>query len=457
MAEERVQRRLTAILAADVVGYSRLMGVDVEGTITALTTHRGGLFQPCVADHQGRIVKTTGDGLPAGFASIVDAARCAVAFQQEMRERNADTAEDRRIDFRIGVNTGDVIIQHDDVYGEGVKPRGCPGLRNFSSVIGGSAKPVPRRILVAVTCLLCVTAQPGLAFSPKVLDSVVSVLPVWPGYERKEAGQTKPWKEPQGTAVAIMPGGYLVTNLHVIRRAVRVTVRLTDGRILPAKIIGGDPLTDLAILRVTEDLPVLPLGPEPVLAAPVCAVGNQFGLGLSVTCGVVSATHRTGVGFNPIEDFIQTDAVVNPGASGGALLDDDGRLVGVLSAIFTKGSDANLGVNFAATMRLVMRVVEDLVAYKKMVRGHSGLRVANLSERDRAHRVGAVIKRVVSGGPAAAAGLKAGDVIITIGERSIRKASDATSEIHMYRVGESIEITVLRNERPLTIIIRMSP
>ncbi len=344
------------------------------------------------------------------------------------------------------------ILQHANA-----KPRRCSGLRKFLSVVGVSPKPIPRLILAAVAGALCLTAQPGLALSPKVLDSVVSVLPDWPGYERKEAGQTKPWEEPEGTAVAIMPGGYLVTNLHVIRRAVRVTVRLRDGRRLPAKIIGGDPLTDLAVLKVAKDLPVLPPGPEPVLAAPVCAVGNQFGLGLSVTCGVVSAMHRTGVGFNPIEDFIQTDAVVNPGASGGALLDEGGRLVGVLSAIFTKGSDANLGVNFAATMRLVMRVVEDLVAYKKVIRGRPGLRVADLPERDRRHRVGAVIKRVVSGGPAAAAGLKAGDVIITIGKRPIRKASDATSEIHMYRVGESIEVTVLRDDGPLTMVIRMSP
>ena len=112
------------------------------------------------------------------------------------------------------------ILQHANA-----RPRGCSGLRIFSSVVGGSPKPIPRLIIAAVAGALCLTAQPGLALSPKVLDSVVSVLPDWPGYERKEAGQTKPWEEPEGTAVAIMPGGYLVTNLHVIRRAVRVTVR----------------------------------------------------------------------------------------------------------------------------------------------------------------------------------------------------------------------------------------
>lgn len=120
MAEEPVRRRLAAILAADVAGYSRLMGNDEEGTLAALTAHRTELIEPCIAGHQGRLVKTTGDGLLVEFASVVDAVRCAVAFQEGMRQRNADTAEDRRIAFRIGVNLGDVMVQDDDVFGDGV-------------------------------------------------------------------------------------------------------------------------------------------------------------------------------------------------------------------------------------------------------------------------------------------------------------------------------------------------
>ncbi len=120
MAREQVQRRLAAILAADVVGYSRLMGEDEEGTLAALTAHRAELIEPCIAEHRGRLVKTTGDGLLAEFASVVDAVRCAIAFQDGMLARNAGTAADRRIHFRIGVNLGDVIVQDDDVFGEGV-------------------------------------------------------------------------------------------------------------------------------------------------------------------------------------------------------------------------------------------------------------------------------------------------------------------------------------------------
>ena len=120
MTQERVQRRLAAILAADVVGYSRLMGEDEEGTLAALTAHLTDSIEPCIAEHRGRVVKTTGDGLLAEFASVVDAVRCAVTFQDGMRERNADTPEARRIVFRIGINLGDVIVQNDDVYGDGV-------------------------------------------------------------------------------------------------------------------------------------------------------------------------------------------------------------------------------------------------------------------------------------------------------------------------------------------------
>ncbi|MCH7796614.1 MAG: adenylate/guanylate cyclase domain-containing protein, partial [Proteobacteria bacterium] len=120
MADERVQRRLAAILAADVAGYSRLMGEDEEGTLAALTAHLTELIKPCIAEHRGRVVKTTGDGLLAEFASVVDAVRCAVAFQEGMRDRNAETPKARRIEFRIGVNLGDVIVQDDDVFGDGV-------------------------------------------------------------------------------------------------------------------------------------------------------------------------------------------------------------------------------------------------------------------------------------------------------------------------------------------------
>src|SRR5712672_821875 len=120
MTEERVERRLTAILAADVAGYSRLMGVDEEGTLAALKTLRREIADPKITEHRGRIVHTTGDGLLSEFASVVDAVRCALEVQREMAARNADVPAERRMDFRIGINLGDIIIDEDDIFGDGV-------------------------------------------------------------------------------------------------------------------------------------------------------------------------------------------------------------------------------------------------------------------------------------------------------------------------------------------------
>ncbi len=281
-------------------------------------------------------------------------------------------------------------------------------------------------------------------------ESVVSLLPEWPG-----AG-SRP-KEPEGTAVAIMPGGYMATNDHVIGRARKIKIRLADGRVLPAEIIGRDTLTDIALIKAPIDFPVLPIGKNPGLGQSVCAIGNQFGMGLSMTCGVASALHRTGTGFNEIEDFIQTDAVVNPGGSGGALIDGQGRLIGLVSAIFTTDSDANLGVNFAASMKLVMRVVTDLKQHGRVIRGKPGFGVRDLSLAERRTGAGAAVDRMDRGGAAIEAGLEVGDVVIKISTRTIKKASDVPSAIHMARSGDSIEVTFLRSDQRQTVTLKLKP
>lgn len=299
-------------------------------------------------------------------------------------------------------------------------------------------------LLVAAGLAAVLAAVPARAFEAKVLDSVVSVLPLWPGQERGGQSQVPPGTAPEGTATAIRAGGYLVTALHVVARATAITVRLPDGRELPATLIGRDPPTDLAVLKVAADLPPLPMAPEPALGAAVCAVGNAFGLGLSVTCGVVSALHRSGTGFNPIEDFVQTDASVNPGASGGPLVDRQGRLVGVLLAIFTKDADADIGVNFAASVALVRRVTDDLIDHGRVIRARAGLRVADLELAERSRLVGARVLSVTPGGAAAAAGVAAGDVILRLGARQVRKSSDLVSALQLARPGERVSVTVLR-------------
>ncbi len=289
-------------------------------------------------------------------------------------------------------------------------------------------------------------AAPASAFSPEILESVVAVLPEWPGYPRGRAPTGRHGEAPEGSAVAVRSGGYLATNVHVLARARRISVRLGDGRLIPADIVGLDVATDIALLKVARDLPVPPMGPEPGLADRVCVVGNPFGLGLSVTCGVVSAVHRTGMGFNPIEDFIQTDAVVNPGASGGALVDADGRLIGMVSAIFTKGTDANIGVNFAASTALVLRVVDDLIRHGRVIRARPGWRVRDLTDSERSEHTGVRITAISPSGSAERAGLKPGDLVTAVGERRIVKSSDLKSAIELHRPGDRIEVRVTRSD-----------
>jgi len=295
---------------------------------------------------------------------------------------------------------------------------------------------------------------PVVGFEAGVLESVVSVLPLWPGHQRGGQSGQAPGQEPEGTAVAIRAGGYLVTALHIVERASEITVRLHDGRLGPARLIGRDPPTDLAVLKIDQDLPVPEVGPEPALGEPVCAVGNQFGLDLSVTCGVVSAVRRSGVGFNPIEDFIQTDAVVNPGASGGALLDRQGRLVGILSAIFTKGSDAHIGVNFAVSMALVRRVTDDLIEQGRVERAAPGFALAELNDSERQDLTGVRIAALAPGGAAERAGLRVGDVITALAGRAVRRTSEVMAALHLHRPDETLEVRLLRDGAALSLSYR---
>ncbi len=314
------------------------------------------------------------------------------------------------------------------------------------------------RLALLVGCL----AQPApplsaAAFDRAWLEPVVSVLPLWPGHERGGRGDIPPGAAPEGTAVALRAGGHLLTALHVVERAVEITVRLADGRELPARLVARDAPTDLALLRIEESLPPVTAAPAVALGQPVCAVANQFGLGLSVTCGVVSATARSGTGFNPVEDFIQTDAAVNPGASGGALLDSQGRFVGLLSAIFASGADANLGVNFAVSAALAYRVIDDLIEHGRVRRGNPGFTVADLPLGQRRRLTGVVVRAVAPDGPAAHAGLRVGDVIRSIDGRALRKPSDALAAIYLRRPGERLRLEVVRNGDTLTLHSALAP
>ncbi len=302
-------------------------------------------------------------------------------------------------------------------------------------------------VAFGVASLPAARAEPA-AFPAGVLASVVTVLPARPPgtrIVRPDAGLRG--EERSGSGVVLRRGGHIATAAHVIDGAESVTVRLRDGREIPATIKARDAATDLALLQVAEELPPLALGPAPVLGAPVCGVGNPFGVGLSVSCGVVSAVRRSGMGFNPIEDFVQTDAVLNPGTSGGALVDRKGRLVGLVSAIFTRRSDANIGVNFAVSTDLLMRVVDDLQAFGKVVSGRADFQVTLLSEPERRRFTGLRVSGLTAGGAAERAGLRIGDLVTAIAGRSLRKRSDLRTAIFLQRPGDKVTVAALRDGR----------
>ncbi|MGF1609126.1 MAG: trypsin-like peptidase domain-containing protein [Kiloniellales bacterium] len=272
----------------------------------------------------------------------------------------------------------------------------------------------------------------------------MSVLPVWPGKAQGGSG-APPGSAPEGSGVVVAEGGLIATAWHVIEPAERIDVRLADGRILPASHVGHDQASDIALLRVDAALPTLRLAPRPNLADPVCAIGNVYGLGLSVSCGVVSAQDVSSAGFNTIEDFVQTDAAANPGSSGGALVDAEGRLVGMVSAIFASSGDSNIGVNFAVSTRLLMRVVDDLRDDGRVDYVAPDWRLARPSREQLAETAGARVVELGAGGAAEAAGIRTGDLILQIGERRILDPRDAIGALALVPPGASVEVILQRN------------
>ncbi len=273
-----------------------------------------------------------------------------------------------------------------------------------------------------------------------VMASVVSVLPrTAPGQANKD--------EPEGSGVVIFEGRHILTARHVLTNAKEIVVRTFDGVLHRAQLRGQDQATDLALLEITAELKPIELGDDPKIGQEACAIGNAFGLGLSLTCGLVSAVHRTGTGFNPVEDFVQTDAAVNPGSSGGALVAKNGHLIGVLSAIFTKSADANIGVNFAVSTALARRVATDLRDGKRVRWQFGGAGLAAIPQVGAVGRMGAEVLQIRPGSAAAEAGLRPGDIIRYVDKRRIRKPGDFRSAMARLLPGEDVEISFERDDK----------
>ncbi len=262
--------------------------------------------------------------------------------------------------------------------------------------------------------------------------------------------------------------GYILTNNHVIDQADIINVTFTTGHTLKAKLIGTDPATDIAVIQVqpTDDLKLtaLPLANSDQLRVGdfAIAIGNPFGLGQTVTSGIVSALGRSGLGIEGYEDFIQTDASINPGNSGGALVSLNGELIGINTAILSK-SGGNVGIGFAIPINMAHAIMQQLITHGEVQRGQLGAQAQDLSPDlakafgiSNANKItGAVITQVDSHSAAEKAGLKAGDIVIRFNGKPVRNASALRNRVGLLRIGERVELVVLREGKQKTLIAKV--
>ena len=265
-----------------------------------------------------------------------------------------------------------------------------------------------------------------------------------------------------GSGVIVSANGYILTNHHVIEAADEVEVALLDGRKAKAKLIGSDPETDLAVLKTNlTDLPVITFGQSQQVKVGdvVLAVGNPFGVGQSVTMGIVSALSRSRVGINTFEDFIQTDAAINPGNSGGALTDTSGNLIGINTAIYSR-SGGSLGIGFAIPVHIAKQIMEQIVQTGSVIRGWLGVSMQDMTlELAESFGLeepnGALIASVLKDGPADKAGIKTGDILIGIAGKPLKNSAEMLNVVAALPPGETVAVTVIRNKREKSIPVKL--
>jgi S1-C subfamily serine protease len=268
-----------------------------------------------------------------------------------------------------------------------------------------------------------------------------------------------------GSGVIIDEAGHIVTNNHVIANATSIKVQLADGRTAVARVVGRDPDTDLAVLSIKLDrLPVMSLGRSDQLQVgdEVLAIGNPLGLQQTVTHGIVSATDRKQLGVATFENFIQTDAPINEGNSGGALVNTRGELIGINTAVAAKNLDATgvEGIGFAIPVNLARGVMREILEHGRVVRGWSGIVADDFSDEQAAQyglaHGGVVVTNLYVNGPAVAAGLRGGDILLAIDGHELQRAQDAMAQLASRKPGTMVKLRVQRGQQQLEVLCRVS-
>lgn len=250
--------------------------------------------------------------------------------------------------------------------------------------------------------------------------------------------------------------GYIITNAHVIENASEITVTLLDNRAIKAEVVGADAGSDVALLKVkASNLSAMPLADSAKAEVGdfVVAIGNPFGLQHTVTSGIISGLGRSGISRDGYEDFIQTDASINPGNSGGALVNLKGELVGVNSAILSGQGGGNIGIGFAIPSNMVKAIMDQIVQFGEVKRGVLGVNIVTLTpdvalNLGIADAQGALVSQVVEGSAAERAGIRAGDVVTSVNNRNVKTGAELRNAIGLLRVGDKVEITLLREGKP---------
>jgi serine protease DegQ len=261
-----------------------------------------------------------------------------------------------------------------------------------------------------------------------------------------------------GSGVIVSSDGYILTNYHVVEAADEIEVGLADGRKARADMVGTDPETDLAVVRIKErNLPVMVLGhaDEARVGDVVLAIGNPFGVGQTVTMGIISALGRNNLHINHFENFIQTDAAINFGNSGGALVDTHGNLLGINSAIYSQ-TGGSVGIGFAIPVSTAKTVLEAIIQHGQVVRGWIGVESQDITPEladsfGLARQAGAIIAGVVRGGPADRAGIRPGDILLTVDGKAVTSTSDMLNFIAQLTPDRKAKMTVMRKNRQSTL------